>query len=65
MMAPIVVPHIVIAAETEAAAPKYIFLFIGDGMSYPQIPTTNFFKNAMEDDGDEILPIQNNLSIMN
>ncbi|MFS6554103.1 hypothetical protein VPJ68_01095, partial [Parabacteroides distasonis] len=32
------------AAGTEAkettASPKYIFLFIGDGMSYPQIQTT-------------------------
>ena len=28
------------AAEETVAAPKYIFLFIGDGMSFPQIQTT-------------------------
>lgn len=28
--------------------PKYIFLFIGDGMSYPQIQLTNYFLNAQE-----------------
>lgn len=27
-------------------APKYVFLFIGDGMSYPQIQLTNYFKSA-------------------
>lgn len=26
--------------------PKYVFLFIGDGMSYPQIQLTNYFKSA-------------------
>ena len=35
-----------------AAAPKYVFLFIGDGMSYPQIQTTNYYLNAIEDDGE-------------
>lgn len=53
-------------AETEAAAkaPKYIFLFIGDGMSYPQIQTTNYYLNAVEDDGDEILTSENKLNMM-
>ena len=27
-------------AQNEAVAPKYVFLFIGDGMSYPQIQST-------------------------
>ena len=40
------------AAEEAVTAPKYIFLFIGDGMSYPQIQSTNYYLNAMEDDGD-------------
>ena len=35
-------------AET-ADAPKYVFLFIGDGMSYPQIQLTNYFLNASQD----------------
>ena len=28
------------AADGETAVPKYVFLFIGDGMSYPQIQRT-------------------------
>lgn len=35
---------IAVAAETKT--PKYIFLFIGDGMSYPQIQLTNYFVSA-------------------
>ena len=37
-------------AEAEApAAPKYVFLFIGDGMSYPQIQSTSDFLGALND----------------
>lgn len=35
--------------SAEAAGPekpKYIFLFIGDGMSYPQVESTNYYLNA-------------------
>ncbi len=49
----------------ENKIPKYIFLFIGDGMSYPQIQTTNYYLNAIEDDGDEILTSENKLNMMN
>ena len=28
--------------------PKYIFMFIGDGMSYPQIQATNYYKGILE-----------------
>ncbi|MCF0228286.1 MAG: alkaline phosphatase [Parasporobacterium sp.] len=28
--------------------PKYVFLLIGDGMSYPQIESTNYYLNALE-----------------
>lgn len=36
-------------AETASAGtPKYIFLFIGDGMSYPQIQSTNYYLSALE-----------------
>ena len=52
------------AADGETAVPKYVFLFIGDGMSYPQIQTTNYYLSAMADDGDEILTSQNNLNMM-
>ncbi len=30
--------------------PKYVFLFIGDGMSYPQIQSTADFLGALNDD---------------
>ena len=63
MMVPAAAPQNVMAAEEEAA-PKYIFLFIGDGMSYPQIQTTNYYLSAMADDGDEILTSQSNLNMM-
>lgn len=43
------------AAGTEAkettASPKYIFLFIGDGMSYPQIQTTADYLGTTASDG--------------
>lgn len=51
-------------AAPESAVPKYIFLFIGDGMSYPQVQTTNYYLNALEDDGDEILTSESKLNMM-
>lgn len=33
-----------------AKAPKYVFLFIGDGMSYPQIQSTSDFLGALNDE---------------
>ena len=35
--------------ETTAKAPKYVFLFIGDGMSYPQIQSTADYLGALTD----------------
>jgi len=32
----------------QMTAPKYVFLFIGDGMSYPQIESTNYYLNALK-----------------
>ena len=38
-------------SQTEQAkAPKYVFLFIGDGMSYPQIQSTSDYLGALKDD---------------
>ncbi len=34
----------------EPSAPKYVFLFIGDGMSYPQIQSTADFLGARNDE---------------
>ena len=52
------------AAADEPEVPKYIFLFIGDGMSYPQVQTTNYYLNAIEDDGDDILTSESKLNMM-
>lgn len=63
-------------ASSNAKTPKYIFMFIGDGMSYPQIQLTNYFvsaNNAAQEaesvtvDGEEkeILESKNNLTMMN
>ncbi|MBB5266007.1 alkaline phosphatase [Catenibacillus scindens] len=67
------------ANETEVVAegqqtPKYVFLFIGDGMSYPQIQLTNYFVSANNQDGAQtvnvdgedqtVLSSQNNLTMM-
>ena len=52
------------AAADESKVPKYIFLFIGDGMSYPQVQTTNYYLNAIEDDGDDILTSESKLNMM-
>ena len=35
-------------APAAAGTPKYIFLFIGDGMSYPQIQSTNYYLSALK-----------------
>ncbi|MBS6195694.1 MAG: alkaline phosphatase [Clostridiales bacterium] len=62
--------------EAAAKDPKYVFLFIGDGMSYPQIQLTNYFLSANEAkksgetvtvDGEEkeVLSSKNNLNMMN
>ncbi|MFT3984414.1 MAG: alkaline phosphatase [Lachnospiraceae bacterium] len=55
-----------VQSETaEAALPKYIFLFIGDGMSYPQIQLTNYYLSAVADtNGNDILESKNNLNMM-
>ena len=56
--------------------PKYVFLFIGDGMSYPQIQLTNYYANTMVNQGNEksvsvededktVLTSENKLNMMN
>ncbi len=39
------------ADEAPAVTPKYIFLFIGDGMGNEQVQIASFFKGATENDG--------------
>ena len=36
-------------SKTDVTAPKYVFLFIGDGMSYPQIQSTSDYLGALND----------------
>jgi alkaline phosphatase len=36
--------------SNEISVPKYVFLFIGDGMSYPQIQSTSDFLGALNDE---------------
>ena len=41
---------------TNGKKPKYVFLFIGDGMSYPQFQAASDYLGAVADtDNDEIL----------
>ena len=45
------VPATTVANTDQALkAPKYVFLFIGDGMSYPQIQSTSDFLGALNDE---------------
>ncbi|WP_343210324.1 alkaline phosphatase [Anaerolentibacter hominis] len=39
------------AEAAQVAAPKYIFLFIGDGMSYPQIQSASYYQGAKKSGG--------------
>lgn len=49
----------------ETKSPKYIFLFIGDGMSYPQIQLTNYYLSALADtNNNDILESKSNLTMM-
>lgn len=64
------------AAEKETEkTPKYVFLFIGDGMSYPQIQLTNYFVSAnaakkagetvtVDGETKDVLSSKNNLTMM-
>ena len=40
-----------LADEAATATPKYIFLFIGDGMGNEQVQIASYFKGATENDG--------------
>ena len=43
--------------EESAKAPKYVFLFIGDGMSYPQFQAASDYLGALADsDYTQALP---------
>ena len=43
-------PQVSALASGDLESPKYVFLFIGDGMSYPQIQATADYLGALADD---------------
>ena len=45
-----VTPQLSALASDSLESPKYVFLFIGDGMSYPQIQSTADYLGALADD---------------
>ena len=49
--------------ETTVAAPKYVFLFIGDGMTYPQFQTASAYL-SINADKDTILTTSEMLNFM-
>ncbi|MDO4548983.1 MAG: alkaline phosphatase [Clostridia bacterium] len=50
-----------VMAEEAAAAPKYVFLFIGDGQGIPQITAAQFYLGTMENP-DASMPVPGHLS---
>ena len=42
-----------VTARADAASPKYVFLFIGDGMSYPQFQAASDYLGALADNDEE------------
>lgn len=62
-----VVKENAVSANTAATkVPKYVFLFIGDGMSYPQIQLSNYYLSALNDtNNNNKVESKNNLSFLN
>ncbi|MBE5962009.1 MAG: alkaline phosphatase [Lachnospiraceae bacterium] len=55
-----------VTETTKVKAPKYVFLFIGDGMSYPQIQIASDYLGVKADtDNDDILDGNEALNFMN
>ena len=49
------------AEEAAPAAPKYVFMFIGDGMGNPQVTATQYYLGALQNPDSE-LPVPASLS---
>ena len=58
-----VVTPVLNEGETTITAPKYVFLFIGDGMTYPQFQATSAYLSINEDK-DTILTTNEMLNFM-
>lgn len=52
-------------AAVKYKTPKYVFLFIGDGMSYPQFQAASDYLGAVKNEGKELVKGGENLSFMN
>ncbi len=51
--------------EESATAPKYVFMFVGDGMSHVQTQLANYYVDALENDPNaDILVSEKQLSFM-
>lgn len=50
------------SAQPQSQTPRYVFLFIGDGMSYPQVQATAYYRGALATAGAE--PAIERLSFM-
>lgn len=48
------------SVTNKTQTPKYVFLFIGDGMSYPQIQLTNYYLNAFSKEGSGTVTTREN-----
>ena len=48
-------------AQEEASAPKYVFMFIGDGMGNPQVAATQYYLGSIENPQSEF-PVPADLS---
>lgn len=46
-----IAPSFPALADEAPAAPKYVFLFIGDGMGAEQVQVASYFKGALDNDG--------------
>ena len=49
--------------EWKGKTPKYVFMFIGDGMTYPQFAAASTYLGALKQEGKRVLP--ENLGFMN
>ena len=50
-----------VAMAEEAAVPKYVFMFIGDGMGNPQVAATQYYLGSIENPDSEF-PVPGDLS---
>ncbi|MGN1230924.1 MAG: alkaline phosphatase [Anaerotignum sp.] len=67
MGGPVIAEAKTTASDTAAKykTPKYVFLFIGDGMSYPQFQAASDYLGAVKNEGEELVKGGEKLSFMN